>query len=431
MKNKLQGFLQKAQSMIFGAWAIEKSAFDEITQIYSNFSQDPKSFFGGIDMNPEPPRILSINDNVATIKIEGPLVDKHNCSTITFGACSYEAIIQAIGEISEDSSIEKIIFEIDSPGGMVDGVDNCAQAIKAIDIPTEAVVGSLCASAAYWIASQCDTLTASSLTAMFGSIGVIVAYMDDTRRLTDAGFDKIVVVSAGAPNKHLDLMNEDDRLKLKERLTAIEEIFVKRIADGRGIETDRVYSDFGRGGVFLAEKSKRLGMIDNVDFSINNNTESKKDITSMGEQNMTLQEFLAQGEAAQTELKAHTDAAIKVAVNAVNEDNKKHQTEAAEENKKLVAKAGKYLTADYPEAVKSTALEVISGTKSIETLETVVTVLDAQSEVNKSTDAKTETEEAGDTAPTVPVEANKEATDEISDEASLVASAKKLKGYKL
>ena len=107
------------------------------------------------------------------------------------------------------------------------------------------------------------------------------------------------------------------------------------------------------------------------------------------EDDMNLSEFLNQNPSAKTEL----DEMIKSAGEAKYAEGRKSMSDT-------VAAAGKYLSADsaYPAPIKSLAVEVLNGKKSIEALETVVAAFDAMKAAGESAAAKIDTGNAGTAA---------------------------------
>lgn len=439
--------IREARERMSGLWAIEQGKFDSIRKIYSDFEKNPKEFLINLnvqnineDGDQEPvafddfnevaksERVLTVNGNEATVKIRGPLVDAHDCATLFFGCTSYEDIIMAVSEIEDMGSIENVIFDIDSPGGMVAGCDNAAIAIKGLTKKTEARVGIMAASAAYWLASQCDSITATSATASFGSIGVVVEYWDSTRFFTELGHDKICITSTNAPNKRVNALEDEGRRKIKADLDEIENIFLRRVAEGRNVTESIVAAKFGQGGMFLAEKSKSVGMIDKTDFVLNNNINSKNKTNEITESKMeTLTEFLSKNPDAKKEIDASTKVAVDAAVKTANDKN-------AEEKKKdneKIDKASKYLSSKtYSQDVKDVAIDVIKGEKSMESLDTVVNIADKNKESESSEAAEEETKTAEETTPDSKItDGNVEGdvTDEDSHK-SAVERMKKMKG---
>ena len=81
--------------------------------------------------------------------------------------------------------VNRIVLEIDSPGGEADGIAElsdiiyCSRKIK----PTKAVVKNTCASAAYWLASACTKVTSDPY-AFLGSIGAFVSFYENDQLVT-------------------------------------------------------------------------------------------------------------------------------------------------------------------------------------------------------------------------------------------------------
>lgn len=443
MTVKLFGKVREAKQKLAGTWAIEKMAHTDIKEAIKLFESDPKKYILDVsekieeendkkktagaffDMS-EPidsERVLSFNESgtEATIRIEGPLVDTHNCATLMFGCTSYDDLILAIQEVNNLSSIEKTVFEINSPGGMVSGVDGVASAIKDMKSKTEARSGKMVASAAYWIASQCDTIVATDPTAQFGSIGVVIEYWDSSRLAKEMGYDKVCITSTNATDKRVDPLSEEGERKVRAGLDEIEGIFHRRVAEGRNVTTSIVAANFGKGGMFLSEKSLKAGMIDKTDFVLKNNINKEtitKDENQM-ESKMNLNEYTAKHPEGQKEI----DALVAAAVKTNADENEKENKRVSEEATKNTEAASKYLSSEYPEKVKTLAIQVIKGEKSLDGLETAVSILDLGAEKTSSDAATKETEEAGDT----PSDKVTEADESKAKYASDIARMKKLK----
>lgn len=430
---KILSKIREAKQRLSGFWAIHKDSYKDIVSIHENFEKNPKAFIQDMNaaslddmFNAKPDEILSINGNEATIRIHGPLVDRHDCATVYFGCTSYEHIVQSIKEVESLDRIEKIIFDVDSPGGMVAGVDSAAMAMNAIKIPTEARVSGMAASAAYWLASQCSHIVATCATAQFGSIGVVIEYWDGTRMMNEKGFDKVSITSSGAPNKRVDALSDEGRRKIKSDLDEIEDVFFRRVASGRGVTKSDVSAKFGQGGMLLAEKSLRVGMIDSTEFILDNKVNSNHKEEIEMESNMNLKEFLSNNPDEQAGLDKMISDAV---AGAVTEKEKEHK-KTLDNNKEVIEKASKYLSSEYDKKVKSLALKVIKGESSIESLDTIVTLFDETEEGKKSEAAASETEEVGETPSSKEVTTASQDVGVIKDEDSYQETIARLKKYK-
>ena len=83
---------------------------------------------------------------------------------------AYSAITEWIA--AQEPNAE-LVFDIDSGGGDISGVEALCAAIKNHPGPTKAIVTGTCGSAAYWVASACDKIEAVP-SALIGSIGAMI-----------------------------------------------------------------------------------------------------------------------------------------------------------------------------------------------------------------------------------------------------------------
>jgi len=213
----------------------------------------------------------------AIIPIIGVLTPKVNPCAGLFGGAEteYGYIKAAVQKANTDPYVDKIEFHIDSPGGYVDGVDEAAEVIATAEKPTISIVHNMAASAAYWLASQTDHIIASSRTVLAGSIGVAAEITDYSEQDKKHGVKTYVFTSTEAPEKRLDYKTEDGQEKIIARLDDTHNVFIARVANGRGITAEVVNKTFGRGGVLIAEKALKAGMIDGIiDYEKNKNSNS-------------------------------------------------------------------------------------------------------------------------------------------------------------
>lgn len=207
-------------------------------------------------------------EGVAHIPVVGvltPKADDSPCAAFDQGAeTEYGYIIAATQAAESDERVQAIAYDINSGGGYVEGVDEAAQVINAVNKPTMANVGNLCASAAYWLASQTDKIHATSPVAKFGSIGVAAEEYDDTEALKAEGIAHRVYTSTDAPNKRPDTSTEEGQKQIVADLDATHKVFVDRVAHGRKTTAAKVSKDFGKGGIMIAADALKAGMIDSI-----------------------------------------------------------------------------------------------------------------------------------------------------------------------
>lgn len=207
------------------------------------------------------------NNGDAHIVITGILKNTRSFWDMFFGeaaSLTYDEIFQATLEADENPSVKRIIFDINSPGGWVDGLDDAAQAIAATKKPTIARVRDMAASGAYWLASQANRIEVTSPTATVGSIGVVATVIDDKKMLEDWGLKEIIITSTDAPKKYVDPATKKGQDEIRNVLDGIHAVFAKRVAEGRDVSIDTVNSDFGQGALVIAEDALKIGMIDKI-----------------------------------------------------------------------------------------------------------------------------------------------------------------------
>jgi ClpP class serine protease len=210
--------------------------------------------------------LFHIEDGVAHIPVVGELSEKPNISASLFGQdqTTYGSIIDNIAKAENDLMVEKAIFHFDTPGGTVAGADQTAMAIRNMKKPTEAHVHNMSASAGYLLAAQTGKIIAMTPMAELGSIGVAAEIIDKSGMDEKAGIKRHVIVSTGAENKRIDPATKAGQDKIRERINETHKVFVRRVAEGRGVSEETVRENFGKGGLLIASKALEAGMIDGI-----------------------------------------------------------------------------------------------------------------------------------------------------------------------
>lgn len=226
-----------------------------------------------IQLTPKPgtdPSTLYTVDGagMAHIDIVGeltPAAETDACGAYTAEALTEYGFIQAAARAAEaDPKVKSIAFHADTPGGYEDGLDETAQIIARLSKPTTTFVHNLTASAGYWLASQTDKIVAMSPDAMVGSIGVAMDVYDTTAAEQAIGITRRTFTSTDAPNKRPDLSTKDGQAQVVQMLDSLHEVFVSRVASGRGVTPETVNKQFGAGALVIAGEALRVGMIDEV-----------------------------------------------------------------------------------------------------------------------------------------------------------------------
>jgi signal peptide peptidase SppA len=180
---------------------------------------------------------------------------------------SCTVLSMALQQAMSDPGVGSIVLDIDSPGGDVDGVDELASEIYAARKQKKiiAVSNCLCASAAYYLASQASEIVVSP-SSITGSIGVYTIHEDDSAMLEAAGI-KLELIKFGenkAEGNNLGPLSDSARAHLQEMVDIYGNAFEKAVARGRVVKQDLVHSKFGQGRVFDAKTAVKLGLADRV-----------------------------------------------------------------------------------------------------------------------------------------------------------------------
>lgn len=122
---------------------------------------------------------------VAVIPISGTITKYDSCGTI--GTATYA---QALLAAAADTNVVACVLDIDSGGGNSTAVPLMLDAIRKFKATGKPLLAhaDFCASAAYWIAAQCDAVYCdNAITSEVGSIGAYTYFIDDREALEKSG----------------------------------------------------------------------------------------------------------------------------------------------------------------------------------------------------------------------------------------------------
>jgi ClpP class serine protease len=189
--------------MRFEPWAISAAGYAAAAEVVARASNgglkameiEVESF-----VNQRPP--MSIASGVATIHVLGTLLSKSTPIERSCGITDYAQIREELSTAIASPDCKSINLVIDSPGGMVQGCTETGSAIRAASM-TKRVTASVdgqCCSAAYWLASQSESIEATP-SSCIGSIGVIMPWIDKVGMWEQFGIVWNPITSDGADLK--------------------------------------------------------------------------------------------------------------------------------------------------------------------------------------------------------------------------------------
>ncbi len=391
-------------------WAAEERCLEVYLNQIENLDSDKiSSAIAGIDAigfsfgNESVEDILEINGSNAVITIAGVLTP-NGPSPIArlFGieGTGFNQIRAAAEQLMSNDSVETVTLKMNTPGGTVDGTDDTFMALQALAQIKKVTAENhgMIASAGYWLAIAADNIVAMTPTAETGSIGIVHASLDFSEALANEGIKVVVITSKNAPNKDMRAGTDEGRTRIFDRMNPIEDLFIGRVAEARGVSVDKVKADFGRGGVLIAQATDpdkpdavSVGMIDSVLGKLGSKIETNKQNQTIEVKDtaMNLTEYMAAHPAGAIEVKALEDAATEKAVAGEKE-----------RQSKIVDYAKNYLANEtYGAVIGQFAAGVISGENTLDSLKALITMEDRRKETEASEAAAEETKKAGDSAP--------------------------------
>lgn len=193
---------------------------------------------------------------------------------------------------SEYESIDAIppsavVVCIDSPGGVVSGLNECVKTLinlkKEHKIPVIVYVNEMAASAAYALSCVGDEIIAPP-SAIIGSIGVISTMISQAAKNKKDGYDvRLLTSGMRKADGHVHQPITEDAVEAEmDRVRKLAWSFWKLASRARGISTSKI-SSF-EAGIFLGPDALKRGLIDDVmsfeDVIIGASKEASKEVNT-------------------------------------------------------------------------------------------------------------------------------------------------------
>lgn len=203
----------------------------------------------------------------ATIHIEGVLMHAGPWWAKMDGdATDYLDIRAALDEAAQDPGVREVLLAINSPGGDAVGLAETVAAVarvRAAGKSTRSHISGMGTSAAYFVASATDEITAEP-DALVGSIGTMTV-LRDTTGLQDKIGIRLELVSSG-PDKGSGAdgkVTPEYRAQAQRRVDAFAAVFRAQVAAGRKMTAEQVAA-VSTGDYWLASDAKAKGLVDAV-----------------------------------------------------------------------------------------------------------------------------------------------------------------------
>ena len=211
----------------------------------------------GVDSKP----LTMTDDGIAIVSVIGPLY-KGKSPFVS----NYKSIGEALTAIEQMEQLPPVVLRIDSPGGMVAGLDPVLEQIDRLSEKTLVVasINGMGASAAYRIASKAGSIFASRDSEV-GSIGTYWQLLDYSEAFQKAGIRSVLLTTGDY--KGLGATGEKLTPKqiafLQESVDQSNSQFLEDVRRGRGM-TDTNLDEVSDGRWWQAGDAEQLNLIDGV-----------------------------------------------------------------------------------------------------------------------------------------------------------------------
>lgn len=210
----------------------------------------------------------SSSHRIKVIFAEGEITDAtsdiYSGATTTIGY----SLATDLKEAAEDSSIHAVVLRVNSPGGsafLSDQIWNEVTRLKAKK-PIVVSMGDVAASGGYYIAAPASKIVAEANT-LTGSIGIFGLIPNFSQIASDFGLHLDVVKSSRYADMEMGLglrpLTDGQRVLIQREVERGYEIFLSRVAQGRGMTRDQVDS-VAQGRVWLGSRALELGLVDKL-----------------------------------------------------------------------------------------------------------------------------------------------------------------------
>ena len=217
---------------------------------------------GDLDDNPQ----LNEVAGLGILEIQGSLTYRPVEAMCGEAGCSYTDILEDAEEMLE-AGVTTIIMDIDSGGGQGYGAFECANELRKMCDEYGATLiaynDGMMASAAYVFGCVADVVVSNPY-AETGSIGVLIALVNDSKHLEQEGYAR-QFITAGASKVPFDTdgsFREGFIEDLQTKVDSLYEDFVSHVATYTGLSAEVIKGTEAK--VFSAKDALALGLINKI-----------------------------------------------------------------------------------------------------------------------------------------------------------------------
>ena len=203
-------------------------------------------------------------NRIAVVYAEGDIVDgKTGLGTV--GSADYGRILR---KIKDDDKVKAVVLRVNSPGGSALASENILHEVKRLQTTGRPVVvsmGDLAASGGYYISASADRIFAepNTLTGSIGIFGMLPNVTELTREKLGVNFDSVKTARYANLGQPFYEITQPERDIIQGQLETGYEIFLDRVAEGRGMTRDEV-NEVAQGRVWTGTQAQSRGLVDEI-----------------------------------------------------------------------------------------------------------------------------------------------------------------------
>lgn len=216
------------QNSIKSPWSPHTRRSIAMPGMNNNGSADPRYYWS-----------IDGREDIAVIPVNGMIIKGATfLQEMCMGAVSTERISYALDQAMAAKEIKNIVFDMNTPGGVVTGIAELGAKVKAASAmrgkTVYAFTDGMSASAGYWIASQANEIHTTG-SAQLGSIGTYLAFLNEKVSMQMKGVS-LELFKAGT-HKGLGLpgneLTQADRSYLQARVDDLNAQFTSAVKAAR------------------------------------------------------------------------------------------------------------------------------------------------------------------------------------------------------
>ncbi|ATA75182.1 signal peptide peptidase SppA [Capnocytophaga sp. H2931] len=201
-------------------------------------------------------------DKIAVIYAEGEIMYGSGSSKIV----GDKTIVESLRKAVKNNDVKAIVLRVNSPGGSVLASELIHREIAVTKQHKNVYVsmGNYAASGGYYIACHADKIFAEAGT-ITGSIGVFGA-VPNVSKLAEKWGVNAEQVTTHSNALEYSLFEKPSKSFIDENMESVEqiyELFLERVAEGRGMTTEQV-NEIAQGRVWSGKDALRLGLVDQI-----------------------------------------------------------------------------------------------------------------------------------------------------------------------